>query len=498
MATAGAADWPFWGGSLLDTRSAPSETAISPDTAASLRVKWVYRTAGDVSSTPTIEGNALYVTDWGGQLTRVDRRTGRRVWTHAVSDYTGSSKSFSRNSPAIGDQVLVIGDRTSGAVIGVDKDTGKRVWRTIVDDTASAIITASPVIANGRVYVGVSSDEEVQLSDRRKPFDFRGSVLALDEATGAILWQFRTMPEGYAGGSVWSSAMVPDVDRGLLYVTTGNNVAVPEAAARCVNSAATPAAELACLAPNDYFDSVVALNLADGTVHWARHLTVGGDAWFAGCILRLPSCQIPGSPDYDFGSGVNVIDTVINGQPQRLIGAGQKSGVYWALDPDDGHTVWATQVGPGGVLGGIMWGSATDGQRVYVAVSNSERRPFKLASDGSSWRGGAWAALDAATGKFLWQIAEPGNSPHGIPLPSATSPPLTVANGVLFAGTADGGFHAVDAASGRVLWNYASGGTVMSGPSVVDGTVYWGSGYTHTGGSGSRKLFAFDLPQGKR
>jgi polyvinyl alcohol dehydrogenase (cytochrome) len=51
---------------------------------------------------------------------------------------------------------------------------------------------------------------------------------------------------------------------------------------------------------------------------------------------------------------------------------------------------------------------------------------------------------------------------------------------------------ALDAKNGTQLWSYVSGGSVNAGPAIVDGTVYWGAGYTHLGfGGGSNKLFAF-------
>ena len=82
--------------------------------------------------------------------------------------------------------------------------------------------------------------------------------------------------------------------------------------------------------------------------------------------------QLPGErgPDFDFGSGVNLITVQTKKGPVQILGAGQKSGVYSALDPSTGHVRWATQVGPGSSLGGIEWGSATDGTRIYVAIAN--------------------------------------------------------------------------------------------------------------------------------
>jgi polyvinyl alcohol dehydrogenase (cytochrome) len=67
-----------------------------------------------------------------------------------------------------------------------------------------------------------------------------------------------------------------------------------------------------------------------------------------------------------------------NGMPRDMVGAGQKSGQFWALDPDSGQVAWVTQVGPGGTLGGLEWGSATDGDRIYVAETNTNHTPYTL------------------------------------------------------------------------------------------------------------------------
>src|SRR6516225_852567 len=63
-----------------------------------------------------------------------------------------------------------------------------------------------------------------------------------------------------------------------------------------------------------------------------------------------------------------------------------------------------TQVGPGSSLGGIEWGSATDGKRIYVAIANLFGIPYAAGSVGS------WAALDPATGAIQWQKADPNGA----------------------------------------------------------------------------------------
>jgi polyvinyl alcohol dehydrogenase (cytochrome) len=71
---------------------------------------------------------------------------------------------------------------------------------------------------------------------------------------------------------------------------------------------------------------------------------------------------------------------------------------------------------------------------------------------------------------------------------------MSVANGVVFAPSLSGDMVALDASNGKTLWKFASGGSVVDGPSIVDGVVYWGSGYGHFGiGTPNNKLFAFEL-----
>ena len=53
---------------------------------------------------------------------------------------------------------------------------------------------------------------------------------------------------------------------------------------------------------------------------------------------------------------------------------------------------------------------------------------------------------------------------------------------------------ALDANTGAVKWTHVAGGSVLGGAAVVDGVVYWGSGYANFGvGVDNKKLFAFEL-----
>jgi polyvinyl alcohol dehydrogenase (cytochrome) len=500
-------DWPMYGQNVCNTHAPRSGGGMSIASAAKLAVKWTYAAAGDISATPAVVAGGVYVPDWGGNLSRLDAATGNVVWSKAVGDlatFVDSNQMpvaglISRTTPIVtggnvivGTQrnapVIVTDPRPNAFMIAVDQNTAALKWKTpLHEGNNAAVITGSPVLDGGRIYVGVSSLEEAfLLLPSYSCCSFRGSVAALDAATGNLLWQTHTIEDaifyqadgkthsGYAGAAVWSSTPVVDRKRKSLYVTTGNNYAVPKG--------------VTSVDPKNHMDSVMALDLDTGAIKWARSI-VDLDVWTFADM---------NGPDADFGCGANLFTATIGGKPRDLVGAGQKSGVYTALDADTGAIVWQTNVGPGGHLGGIHWGTAVDGQRIYVGVNNENSISFTLggkgAHAGESITVGAWAALDPATGAILWQVANPA-SPT-VANGANVNGPVTVVGGVVFVGSMDpaGTMYALDASSGNVLWSFQAGGTVYGGPAVVGGVVYWGAGYGSSRlgfGTPAKKLYAF-------
>jgi polyvinyl alcohol dehydrogenase (cytochrome) len=101
--------------------------------------------------------------------------------------------------------------------------------------------------------------------------------------------------------------------------------------------------------------------------------------------------------------------------------------------------------------------------------------------------------LDPATGSILWQTADPNGA--------IDLGPLAVADGVVYASSMAGSataptMLALDAASGARLWSFAAGSSVNAGATIVNGVVYWGSGYAHLGipgYTGNNKFYAFSI-----
>ena len=494
----GGDNWPFAGGSATNTRHQETETRISPATVRTLEVDWVLETGGDVSATPAVDGEHVYVPDWAGNLYAVDRDSGRVVWSRTMTSYTGVPGDKARTTPAVYGGLLVLGNQGpfggGGAVIAVDKHTGELLWKTQVDSHPAAIITQSATVFADVVYVGVSSQEEAlaaaAIDDSYQCCSFRGSMAALDVATGRILWKTYMAPEGYSGNAIWGSSPAIDVKRGSVYVATGNNYSVPESALACVAAAGEdPVAKAACMPADNHFDSIMSLDMRTGAIKWATR-ALPYDAWTVDCLPFFgdgDNCPEPAGPDYDFGQAPALFTVGTKSTRRQLVGAGQKSGQYWALDPDTGSVQWVTQAGPGGTAGGLQWGSAVDGRRVYTQNANSNLVPWTM-PDRSITTTGVWSGLDAATGQLLWQTAPTFGG--------STSGPVTTANGVVFGCSLDpdGHMYALDAATGAILWSFASGGSCLSGAAISAGSVYWGSGYSNFGfGTPNNKLYAFSL-----
>lgn len=496
-ASSPAGQWPMFGQNSNNT--AATVTGIRPDNVAKLAPKWVFTTGGDVSARAAVVGGVAYVPDWSGHLYAINAATGKSIWTKDILDdylpqLAGSvSKIVSRTSPAVnaaGD-TLYLGTQTGAYLLAVDTRTGALRWSTQLDSHPLAIDTASPSILDGVVYTGVASLEEAAAINPNYPCcSFRGSAVAVDAATGAILWQTYVIPPGYNGGAVWGSTLVPDPARHQVYVTTGNNYAAPTDPAyqACIADGGT---QQSCTSPDDHFDSILALNMATGSIVWSRRFS-NADDWNVACFFAGVNCPVNSGPDFDFGSGANLITVQTPQGPRTILGAGQKSGVYSALDPATGNLLWATQVGPGSSLGGMEWGSASDGSRIYVQIGNFYGIPYQL-PDGTTTYAGSWAALDPLTGHIVWQVADPNGA--------FDLAPMTVASGVVYAASmagdpADPTMFALDAATGQRLWSFVSGATTIAGASIAGNTVYWGSGYTNLGlpgFTGNDKLYAFTL-----
>ena len=483
-------DLPRFDGWGLDGRNGhaiPTSVAgLTADNVARLRLKWAFAVpqALDMRSQPALAGGAIYVGGGDGTLYALDRATGCLRWRYAATSAVRSGVVVApwRAGDAQAAPLLYFGD-SFGNAYALDARTGAEVWVRRIDEHPDTVLTGAPTLFGDTLYVPVSSFEEGSaVIPNYACCTFRGALLALDARTGEPRWRTHLVGEpepqgttkagaaqlGPSGVAVWSAPLV-DPGRGVVYVATGDNYTQP----------ATPLS-----------DAIVALDLRTGAIRWASQLTEG-DSWNVACFGggSGPNCPEDAGPDADFGAAP-VLANGADGKEYLL--AGQKSGVVYGLDPDSGEVRWQTRVGRGGEVGGVHFGIAAEGGKLYVPIHDAAGLGSGSAEPG---RPGVYA-LDIATGRVAWSAAAEnacGATPMCQPGYSAA---ITVTPELVLAGSVDAHVRIFDARSGAVLWDedtnrayptvngVAGHGGSMSGgtaPLAVDGTLIVNSGYAFLG-----------------
>jgi polyvinyl alcohol dehydrogenase (cytochrome) len=483
--------WNGWSPSAANTRYQPGEAAaLTLDQLRRLKLKWAYGFDGDIMAfaQPSVLDRYLFVGSASGMIQALSTDSGCVHWTYQAS---APVRAAILAVPMGDKHALLFGDQY-GWFYSLDAETGRLLWKKRVEPNESVRLTAAPVAYQGSVYVGVASWEEGRTSNPDYPCcTFRGVVAALRIRDGSQVWKMYTIREkprqtgknqwGPSGASVWGAPTI-DARRGLLYVTTGDNFSEPA---------------------TNLSDAVLALELGTGRIAWSKQ-TTPGDVWNSSCSQKN---DCPG-PDHDYGSSV-LLEKDANGR--ELLLAGQKSGVVYALDPDKkGEIVWQVRVAKGGINGGVQWGMASDGQRVYAASSDVVRMPGSN-SDPLDPRprpldptqGGGLTALRIGTGEKVWYTPPVACGERSGCSPAQPAA-VTAIPGVVFSGSLDGHLRAYSAEEGKVLWDFdtireyqtvngvpASGGALNGpGPVVVGGMVFVNSGYGRAGIAGN-VLLAF-------
>jgi polyvinyl alcohol dehydrogenase (cytochrome) len=497
--------WNGWSTSPTNSRFQDAASAgLSAADVPRLKLKWAFN-LGDVAmarSQPTIIGGRVFIGSQTGAVYSLDADTGCTRWGfQAVPGLrAGVTIGEAKGAPAV-----FFGD-AGGGMYALRAQTGELIWKVKPTDHLTALATAAPRFYKGVLYQPFSSYEEALAGDPKyQCCTFRGSVVALDAATGKILWKTFTIAEpakaapktpagaaqmGPSGAAIWSTPTI-DEQRAALYVSTGDNYSDP-----ATNTS----------------DAILALDLKTGALLWSKQLTEN-DAFNNACTAP-PRTNCPASAGHDFDFGQPPILVSLS-QGKRALVIAQKSGMVHAIDPDEkGKILWETRVGAGGYLGGSQWGSASDGQRVYVAISDiaiggvadpKSPQGFRMTLDPK--KGGGLHALDLKTGKIVWSAKPIACADSRTDCSPAQSAAVTAIPGMVFSGSVDGHLRAYSAATGEVLWDVdtaresptvngkpARGGSIdVAGPAVVNGMVVLNSGYGQWGGMPGNVLLAFSV-----
>jgi outer membrane protein assembly factor BamB len=404
-------DWVTFGRDYERTGFQPQSGGLSAGNVAKLRVRWKRSVGQSVYASPLAYGGNVIVVTLGegthAHSTVFDFRAsdGLLLWKRAL---LGGVRATPSIDPATSE--LFVSDRIKlpnpSNVYAIRLLDGSIAWQQHVP----GFTHASPVVAGGRVYVGVGGGDP--------PVCTNGGIMAFDEQTGAPLWRWKVSSQSAGGGSVWGAIAY---DGQHLFAGTGNTCSTPVTTA----------------------NGAVALNL-DGSVAW--NYTAVQDSMI----------------DDDTGSGILLSDgraTFVN-----------KDGSLFSVGQGDGTLVWKTPLGAEDEWGGYATPS-TDGSTIVVGAGFFFDTPASAgASNVVPMQGQPSDVLAGATSR-LDGLDDAGVVRWTRTMTNRITGDVALSNGLAFTAL-DRALVVLDLKTGKTLWRYATPNYIDASPIVVPSGVY--------------------------
>ncbi|KAK5019654.1 hypothetical protein LTR16_000371 [Cryomyces antarcticus] len=517
---AGGSDWSGWGGNTYNNRRASQNTAVDSSVVGSLTQKCQIKYHLGISAAPTVSGSMVYYPTWDGEMVALDYETCQVQWTISAADIitkvTQSSvpvaiqsliAAVSRTSPQVDGNVLYFATVQGALLVAVNRGTGALLDTVQVNSHPLALVTMSPTVYQGRVFIGGSSFEEVAAAfvPGYKCCSFEGNFAAydFDQASSKfkMAWNVPTLPagQGWPGGSVWGSQPSIDVARSQIFIGTGNLYTTPPDFQACQDETANISViakglvPSTCIPPDVYQDAILAIDIDTGLVNWSRQLSPL-DSWTLACgtiggALARNSTLCPQAPglDADFGMAPTFVpgsSTTPFGKDTVVIG--QKNGNLHALSAQAGTPFWSISTGPDGSDGGISWGIAVDDHQIYFTNINSGFQTWTPFGTSQAITNGAYGAASLVDGSLVWEVP--------VPMDAYSTVPASVVNDVVFFGrtgqnktgnyqVTQGGLVAVKKASGAIIKDYTLDANFHGGIAIQNKYVMFGTGYRGAAGS---------------
>jgi hypothetical protein len=430
--------WSSYGHDTLGSRNNAQEKKLAAKNVGSLAQLWSY--SGFTFGAPAVAGGVVYVTN-GTSVVALDEKTGALKWQTA--DRTG----FLSDSPLVVGNSVVVGD-WAGDVWAFDVATGLTKWHVHPNTKAGAKQAnyGSAIAVGNNIVIGTASNEEQQGSHT---FDANGSVVMLNGATGATIWQHYMIPDdayaaGWRGASVWSTPTY-DPATNTVYATTGNYF---QAGANGTD----PGTE----------DSAFAVDATSGQLKWLDQL-VKGDIWNGDIVPG------PNNPDADIGDSPKIVQLA---KGQKAIAVGSKDGFYFVMDAASGAPVNGPnglQLEVGGLLGGLFATGAVD-QKDGAEFSNGLNWPTLGQIGGTGPVGGDLYKVSLDGKKMLWDFKTPSPNEAGV----------AIANGIVYLKSSNGTLYMLNAKAkdaAHALIGTFNVGNGFAAPVIVDGMMFSGGNF---------------------
>ncbi|MFK7913152.1 MAG: PQQ-binding-like beta-propeller repeat protein [Pseudomonadales bacterium] len=486
-----------WGIDERNTRYQP-DSEIRTDNIETLKLQWVYGLADSTPrSYPAVTEDTIFIGDSSRGVVALDRRTGCERWLFEQPGEISSAILRGR----IGErEILIFNDRTQG-VFAIDAKDGALIWHTEIEDEPIPWYSGTPLVTQDSVYVPISS---LEVALAANPLfgccQSSGGMAALDIATGKKRWYLPTIEApaqetgshwgfvqkyGPSGAPVWAAPSF-DAQTGVLFFGTGQNYSHPTTGTS---------------------DALFAVQVSTGKVEWVEQYTAN-DAYTAACNIKAlnhPNCPKPSGPDVDFGAATLLLKAPSG---RKLLVAGQKSADIHALDPATQTRVWTTNLGRGGIIGGVHWGLAANESLGLVFAPISDKAIQGFPSPGDPKPG--LYALEIETGQQRWSYSRESRCDEE-PCVYGLSAALLASNDLVISASMDGYIEAFAAASGERVWSYdawqdyssangvaTSGGAFDAhGPMIAGDQLIITSGYGYVGRQrGGNALLVFALESG--
>ena len=478
--------WSNWGNGLYNQR-VQAKSSLNPQNINQLELKWAFgfNDSIRIRSQPLVTEDTIYIGSQSGHVYALSLDTGCQWWSFKADAEVRGAITLSDNKKSI------LFTDFAANVYRLNSLNGEIEWKKNVATHPLTTITGSIAVTQDSVFIPLSSTEVVSAIDPNYMCcTFRGGLIALNTSNGDERWKMHTVPEpkktgynsnrisswGPSGAPVWSTPTI-DLERGLIYIGVGQNYS-------------HPATELS--------DAIIAIEIESGRVVWHKQ-TLSGDVWNAACVTNRINCPGEYGPDYDIGASIILIE----GDKDMLI-AGQKSGMVFAMDPDDnGSIIWQKRVGRGGKKGGVHWGMTIDDDSIFVPIADL---PEKIPSQYSPMPG--IHALRIKDGSKEWyRPALPVCEDEKYHCyPSVSAAPSRVGS-MIITGSMNGIIEIISTKDGNLLWSFdtakqfktinqisANGGSIDSnGPIIAGNHLIATSGYDIYGQLTGNILLVFSI-----